>query len=610
MAYRIEGKDIVIAGFEDGVSDSPYSGAPDMRNVELLTVPGEASVQLALAAATKPAVFNAVAYTAQNTGDTITVASTTGLYVGTAIVLAANTATGLSNGIVYYVFNIVGNTFQVRLAPASGSAVAVTGDGSGTLTTYQYGNQRGTLAQAPVSYWVDRTGAFSGANGVLLMDGSNYLWLIQTTATSLPADTLIFLGNIGGLGASSLIQSGVAIFNGYIILLGETTVGEDYARVSTLLSSGPAIAWHYAWKNMGTNAVNARVGVIISKEDGNMYWTSADGVGSLIEQPNETFDPTDSTTYSITDAAIPLPETDESTCLAELGTNLLIGGRNSFVYIWDKISLGFTGLLNIPDVFITFIVAASQNAYVFAGNRGRIYITNGSGIDLYKKVPDYLTGAISPYITWQDANFSRNQLLFGFTATSNAAATLTTTSGAWAIDLDNDTLRMINKTSNSGYAGTSRMVIERPTGNSSSPTLGLVGTALSIGWFSSGTYNVDIPSTTPYTNYESYIDTEMVPVGTYLDPFTPSQIEWKTSAPIVSGEGVAIYYRTNISDAFVAIGESTTAGALSDVYQTNFQKAQWVQFRLYVKSTASSPSYTRLTEMRIRDWPSGKDAQK
>lgn len=606
MAYRIEGKDIVISGFEQGIADTPYSGIADMRNMEIISVPGEASVQFAQTAVSAPPVRNAVAFTAQNAGDTITVADISGFYKGVAIVLNTNTAGGLSTGIVYYVHNIVGSTFQLTLAPASSSAVVVSSDGSGTFTTYQYGNQRGLLAQAPVSYWVDRTGELNGTNAVWLTDGSNYVWTYMPAAQgSVPAYSLIFMGNIGGVGADNNPITGIVVWRGYAILFGLVTAGIDVADINVLWNTSPATAWDYGWETgISTQSTDNRIYIVVSQEDGSIYFTSGDGLGSIIETPGENFDPTDSNTYTISDETLLIPDSDEATCIAELGSNLIIGGRNQFVYVWNKIDPGFSGMLNFPDFFTSRIVAASQNAYIFAGNRGRIYITNGSGINLYRKVPDYVTGNARPYIKFWDANFTRNQLIFSFTVTTNAGVTLDVDAGVWAIDLETDAMRMLVKTTNSTYAGTVPMVAEMPPSSRSTPGNSVAGVSVTAGWFSGTTYTVDRGTTSPYTNYESYLQTDMIPVGTFLNVFTPSQIEWKTSAPLVSGEGIRISQRSNISDSFTLIGESTTAGAISDYYQSNFEKIQWVQFLIETKSTASSPSFTRLTEMRIRDWPS------
>lgn len=607
MSYIIEGKDIVISGLDEGIADTPYEGIADMRNMEIISVPGEGFVEFSQTPVTQPPTWNAIAFTAQSSGDTITVSSTTGLYIGCALKLITNSATGLSTGIVYYVFGITATTFQVRLAPAAGSAVNITVDGSGTLTTYQYGNQRGTGAKAPVSYHVDRTGKLGGSNAVFVVDGSNYLWFyFNSSVDPLSGNTLYFLGNIGGVGASSTIESGVVVWKDYLILFGGPVVGADILDLDSFWSTGPVAGWTYAWQGVvSTRNVNGRIGVLVSQEDGNVYWTSLAGLGSLIEEPGETFDPSDTATYSFTTSALLVPDTDESTCLDELGGLLLIGGRCNLVYVWDKISPGFNSLLNIPDEFTTTIVAASQNAYIFSGNRGRIYVTNGSGIELYKKVPDYVTGVITPTVVWSDANFIRNQLIFSFTASTNAGVAQNTVVGVWAIDLKTNALRLLNKVTGSGYTGTAPMVIEIPPASSGLVT-GVVGTGITVGWYTGSTYVIDVPASTPYTSYESYFHSDIIPVGTYLEPFTPSQVEWKTSVPLVSGEGVRISCRPYLSGSFTQLGESTTAGAISDLYKANFQKYQWLQFLVEIKSTASTPSYARITEIRIRDWPSSK----
>lgn len=618
MAYRVEGKDIVIDGFNQGIADTPYDGIGDMRNVEIISYPKEASVPFSMSSVTLPPIITGVAYTAQNTGDTITVASTSalGLVPGTAIFFVSTSATGISINKVYYVGNITATTFQLWLMPSMNStAVAITGDGSGTFTSYQYGNQRGLsgTAYAPVSYFrknIFQETSDAMSNGTLVTDFSNYLWFLplsanSTAAGTVPANTPVFLGNIGGIGADSNAVTGVVTWQGYIILIGNGNI--DVAPITTLyFTSGPAAAWSYGWKTsvgFGNSNVNGRGPILVSQEDDNVYWGTNIGLYSLIETPGATFDPTSSITYTLNAPAIPIPQTERITALCELGANLLIGTTGQFLYSWDKLSLGFNQLLNMPDPYVSLLVATSTNAYAFSGNRGRIYITNGYSMDLYKKIPDSITGLFTPYFRWRSGYASKNQLHFSFTASTNSLVASDTVAGTWAIDLKTDALRMVNKLTNSGYAGTTAMISAIPSGTQISQPL---GNGLLVGWTSSGVYGIDIPSGDPYTNYETYIETDIIPIGTYLKPFTPSQFEWKTSAPLVSGEGVKISYRPNLTASYVSIGETTTVGAISTMYQANFEKVQWAQFKIETKSTVTTSSYTRLTEMRLRDFPSTK----
>lgn len=607
MAYRIEGKDIVINGFEQGIAETPYQGIADMRNIDTVSIPGEAMVNFSETPIAAPPVYNAVAFTAQNTGDTITVATTAGLYTGCAIVLNTNSAGGITTGVVYYVGNITATTFQIWLMPSQlGAAIAVTSDGSGTLTTYQYGRQRAVGSDAPKAYFVSQD---TNPIGIFLLDASNYAWAILPEAFgSASANSLIFLGNIGGVGATSA-GAGIVVWNGYLILLDVQNQTTDIGEVNDLFTVGPAGEWDYAWESVSV-ANNPKT--LVGQEDGNMYFTSTLGVGSLIEEPGAVFDPTDTTTYVITSEAVLVPSNDKSVCIAELGTNMYIGGTSAFVYVWDKLSLGFNQILSIPENFTSQLVATSQNVFIFAGNRGRIYITNGAAAEVWKKIPDYITGQISPFIRWRAATYSRGQIVFSFTATKNDGTEITTVNGAWAIDINTKALRLLNKITNSGYSGITHMIAEMPRTNQTSQTPP-AGTGLVLGWrISTTTYGIDRAQSTPYSAAESYIETDMIPVGTYLNPLTPTQIEWKTSVPIGTNgsETISVYYRLNMQDSFTLLGTSTsTSGtingvtAISDLYKANFQKAQWVQFKIEMSANATTPTYCRLTELRLRDYP-------
>ncbi len=549
------------------------------------------------------------------TGGTITTSGGNTIHTFTTSGNFVVSNSGLTAGIVYYVRNIVGTTFQVSLAPR-GSIVDLTDDSSGTFTTYQYGDQRGIAGStdvAPVAYVVDRNATNGDMNGIYLTDNSNYIWGIfpaELSTVQLPANSLIFLGNIDGVASDSLSISGLAIWKDYIFILGLTGGGIDVAELSDLFTSGPAAEWDYDWitnSEAGSNS-NNKISTLVGQDD-ILYYTSIDGVGSIIENAGETFDPADSGTYTQNDVALAIPSFDRSTCLAELGVNLLVGGKNSFVYPWDRVSTSFTYPIVVPENYIANIVGTNQNAYVFAGNRGRIFITNGSAIDEFKKVPDYTTGVMNPYYRWRDASFSRNQLYFSFNATTNADVALTSVNAAWAVDLGKSALYVVNKTTQSGYSGSSSMVVEMPPRNvADQPS----GSSLVIGWRNSNTYGVDVGSTAPYDALESFIEFDMVPVGTFLNPFSPSQIEWKTAAPL-GGNGTAetirVLYRKNITDSFTQVGSTTIATAptedaqnVSDMYQVNFQKAQWVQLRVEMSSNATTPTFNRLMEVRIREW--------
>ena len=140
------------------------------------------------------------------------------------------------------------------------------------------------------------------------------------------------------------------------------------------------------------------------------------------------------------------------------------------------------------------------------------------------------------------------------------------------------------------------------------------GTGLFLGWSQTGSPLAGIDTTTsaPYaggtTVANGIINSDLIPIGTFLKPTTNGRVEFKLSVPIVNGESIQLLYRQKFSDSFTAItngtfnyaGVGTLWTGYSGVVQSvNFEQSQWIQLQAILTSTASSPSYTRLTELRL-----------
>lgn len=806
--FRFEDNSIVFSGWQKGIADAPYEGLADMRNVDITSGIGEAAVAFANASVTLPPVFNAVAYTAQNTGDTITLASVTGLYEGCAVVLASNTATGLSDGVVYYVRNIVGLTFQVSLYPES-AIIAVTADGTGTLTTYQYGNQRGlTNNGCPVSYF-----EAPEIGGVILCDLSNYIWLWQQGSDGAsPKNSLLFLGNIGGIGAATGNQTGVAYWKGYIVVIQQPTVvnilnwetfssdeGSEWlydsievyltiqvsvtqptaaviqlspirfesdditaspdiisydtlfeAASSASITSGTIvladgdllIAWtgtfnnenvtavsfdgnaltlvntvdstglrHKIWSYVATGAETSTISVTygsavtnrfvfyivvrgadtttitsfpsgatsdtsltepilirqssemivvagiggdtdalvtfgsplttlenplgnsagsyglayytgqsgtetlkknvpIAVGDNNiLYWGSGEQyIGSL--QANFNFSPTQEVlvtnqvataglTYNLNAQALDLPENERVESLLMASGKLFIGATSNKLYPWDTISPSFNEPIELPEYGLSTLIPANNTFYVLGGNLGRVYATNGASVSIYKEVPNEVTGTERPYFFFWDGNVGNGELYFAFEAYPNGSTTpVDTVGGVWAINANTGALRLVQKPVE-GYDVLTRMVC--PVGHGRSQAfLRPDGQGLLLGYTDGTSHFVEFSTALPYTDYSAYIETDVVAVGTYFAQQTFEHIEYKLATPMVSGEGIRVSQRSNLTSAYTVIAEFTTAGLISDQASINWENVQWVQFKIELKSTVTNPSFTRLRELRLR----------
>lgn len=576
MAYRREGNDIIWDGWELGIGAAPYSGLQTLgattsslgmiANANIISVPKEASVGFATSSQTLASITGSVV-SADATGDTITYSGTQPTNQQAVVFTGASLPAGITAATTYWVINAGATTFQISAAPGSATPVNITGTGTGTYATTDMGR--------PLHWTVDKNSRY------YIMDANGRVWYGTGTIWVFTGNTTLTNANGNGLGYYQASDG-----TGYIFAFRNNKI--DYMPIASLGS------WTYAWQTLTkTTSGQANSHYNLVGQDNVLYFANTAFVGSFFEKSGSTFDPSSSGTYTYTETALALPTQETSTWLAELGQNLMVGGTRNLIYPWDRISTSYTFPLFLPEYNVARLITVNTTMYIFMGTRGRIYRTNGSQVVLYIKVPDFISGTIDPYFAWGAVGTNKNQIYFGVSVTTNGAVAVSGYGGLWAIDTDSDALRLVNKLSYGTYLGYATVYLPNPTN-------GAAGSGFYVGWDSGATtYGVDVSSSTPYTNYETTIDTDMTPVGTLLKPYTGSQFEFKLTKPLVSGEGVKILYRTDLSQSFTLIGETTTVGAISDNFPNTFQNAQWIQLQIALKSTGSTPSYVRLKEVRM-----------
>lgn len=593
MAFRFDSYDssLVIDGWEKGISESPYGGISDMRNVNITSIPGEASVNFATSSVTLTGGSGNV--TSTNAGaDTITVTANFTPSNGMAITFAGLDGVGLATGTVYWIKSISSLTFQVANNPFLSSNIDISGTGSGTYSVVTMDKPVARATNYGVQqfkYFVlDKSGRVWGYDSA---NASAFIWLGNTTLTN---------GNGNGL----------VVYNNYLFVFRNNKI--DYTIIGTITNS----TWNYGWQTLVTSSsINNSHDALQSYNDSKIYFCDANHVSTFYQnQAAATFDPSDATSYTFTQSILDLPTNDIAQCLAELGPNLLVGGQLNAIYPWDRIvrTAGSAGNLSVlsffstpillAENFVSKMVTVNTNTYILAGVRGRIYVTNGSQASFFKKMPDHISGTVEPYFQWGDANAVKNQLFFGVSCTTNAAGANSQYGGLWGIDLDSTALRLAQKLSYNTYAGIASVVLPIIL---SSPSSTPPGTGLYIGWDSGlSTYGMDITTTAPYTTSVSTIDSDLIPIGTFNKPRDLTQVEFRLSRPMVSGESILIKTRLIFNTSDTGYTTTLTAsysspGQWSGTSNINFKKAQWCQFQIVLNSTASSPSYVRLREIRI-----------
>ncbi len=345
---------------------------------------------------------------------------------------------------------------------------------------------------------------------------------------------------------------------------------------------------------------------IAAGEVGTQYFTTFFPYGSV---GNGSSTPT----VQISTQRVNMPANEVVQSLVEVGNTIIIGGKSSILYPWNQIDATPSDFIALPEADVKTMVNVNNMAYVFAGNKGNIYVTNGSVASLALKVPDYCAGVpgtpltyIEPVFTWGDADYLRGRVYFSIL--DQTATKAGNCGGIWSfipsqnVDPSQEVgmaLRLENQQSYGDYDGYATIILPNQVQTVTSPQYWAA-------WqdsYSTGTsaFGIDYTGTVPVTTY--VVETDLIPTGTLLAKNTFTQLEYKLSTPLASGDSVQLFWRINATDAWTSAGttETETANPISGYYSMAFQKTQWVQFRaVSTTSGTTASSFVRLSQIRLR----------
>lgn len=309
-----------------------------------------------------------------------------------------------------------------------------------------------------------------------------------------------------------------------------------------------------------------------------------------------------------------LPEFEITQCMVELGNIILIGGVTNTLYPWNQIDATPSDIISLPESNVKAMVNANNMGYVFAGNKGNIYITNNSTAALAYKVPDYCAGVpgtpfsyIEPYFTWGDAAYIRGRIYFSIL--DQTATKAGNCGGIWSFyptenfSYGQETglaLRLENQNSYGNYSGMATLILPDEEQNAIAPQYWSTWQN-SYTVAASTTFGIDGTSSNPVTT--AVIETDRIPTGTLLNKRTFQQVEYKVGTPLQSGDGVQLYYRLNATDSWTSLGtvQEESSNRLSGYWAVNFEKTQWVQLRAVLSTGGTTASsFIRLNELRLR----------
>lgn len=606
MAYRYEKnqngeEDLVIDGFEKGIADSPYLGIANIRNLNIKYYPGVAYANYKR----KPATISG------------------GTFAQPQFSCVGNTG-------IKYVIDGLGQIWKQASLNSStfnllGSSPTTGASGQGIAFWQNY------LVVFRQNF-IDFCGDGSGDGGVT---SSNW----NTSTTNTP------MGNINNL----VFSAGVSVGATSATIATYTDAGGN-SRSTTwfgfngtyqlVLSTGEKINARFV-NNSGTvtfstpaqiggtasgNSIKVLTGVkhmsLTSRNDGYLYFCNGSMVSALQvpiawAQTGGQFNPGTIPSFNFLYDALAFPATETANWLEELSNNLVIAG-NFDLYQWDRLSTSYETPVPIPEQMFV-IINILNNIYIFAGYKGNIYLSNGYSVSPFKKMPDYIANnsavsvndkyaPIDPQWQWGGVMSHRLRLYFQALAIDSATGNQLL-SGIFSIGLvggngvtqevpgslvmeNQNSFGLVQSTTSSGGVLMDNSILASQYDSYYSAWSSGIG----------NTGGIDFNDTTLYSSNEMVIETDIIPIGTFLQTATFGSAEFKMDQEMKSGDSITLYARGSLSEPYTLIGTTTTT-QLSDIYTPlAIQEGQWLQFMITMScnSSATSSSFNRLREIRIR----------
>lgn len=514
---------LIINNFDQAIAESPHKGFSYMSRVDIESFPGALKVGRQLASlfhASYTSTFTAVAATDLCTSD-VTVPNT-----GTAVVLTTTTTlpAGLSLATNYFVIKVSSTTFKLATNitnAEAGTPIDITDTGTGTHTIT-------TVQPATIKHIVKdpRTGdkfAIDTSGQVWYTDGSVYRLLNGNTLTNAEGNGLAILWT------SNDSAMWLFVFRNAVI-----DVIDVYGTADRR-----SPAWsNNAWQSMNSGAGAGERHHAITAQDGIIYFTDDRYIGSILEKAGQVFAPGTSSTYTYNNQALDTPMDETLVHLEELGVNLLAAGSaKNKIYPWDRVSDSFNLPLDVPENNVQRLKNIGGIVYILAGTWGNIYVTQGTYVDHFKKVPQQIMNNVdtqqSNPITWGGIDSINGKLLFGMTGLTAGS------SGSYLLWPDG------------------RLVMDQI------PTAGALRAEAfetTTNFYQMG-YNggIDGHAAYRYSSFEGVVHSGFYRVATKIGKAQYSSLEVVMAKPSSAG-GCRIGYRTDTTSSFTTLDTFTADG--------------------------------------------------
>lgn len=380
----------------------------------------------------------------------------------------------------------------------------------------------------------------------------------------------------------------LCLYNDYLIVSTYTGV-EGRLHAYGPLNNAPQ--WFTSWKT-GFNTGKNYYMKLIPAKDGNLYITSGDSMGKISGFSGGT--PAVAPTATSNTSAMLLPANNAAVTAVEIGAYMLIGtqgltgswsSRNNSnianLYLWDKSDTkptSLTGSLN--ETSIQSIISYGNRAYIMAGNKGNLYLTDTTSFQKIKRIPwKQNSRGDSLMMSYPNAicfNSLGNLLVGTSTQTFGSDAQ----HGVWEVSLSGNYPIVFKHKVSSGDIGVSTPLY-----------IGFIAQALEstfIGWDNGTTYAVDYVYPNSFGSSVATIESQLFQIAPRVNRKTFKNLEFALGKPLITGQEITLSYRKNLTENYTPWKSYTFASLGSVISQTEGATLQDVEL-LQVKIELSQP---------------------
>jgi hypothetical protein len=583
-------KDIVKAGIMSG-------GIKFAKNLDIFNFDGVAKANLGMYNTLPEQVVTT--FTANTSTDLITVANTLKNFTfagrinpnttGRAVTL---TTTGtlpapLTPGTVYFVSDNGNSQTTLYLSTTllnaiNGVTIDITTTGTGTHT----------MTTVPHS-WFTHYAENPITGEIYAQDHNNRVWIYLDATYSwglIPGNTLT-----NGTG------NGLVVWKNYLIAFRNTQ-----ADVYGPLNGTPS--WTNSWS--GASGLVGGSHTCFKSQNDRVYIINNDNLNNVpyiasLRENTPPFNPSVANSYVWNAQALDLPQYETITCINEHNDLLMIGSASGKIYPWDKISDSFRTPIPGIDNYVYSMININNYLYFGAGNKGNIYRTLGTTVDIVVDFSDDLSNYPENTASCIDLAQYPGGMLALLRQSGNQTDVV---QGVYFIDINNGNRYSLFNTVSNDYGNFFQIPVKMFSKGTNYQYF--------VSWAGIGLYGgCDTQKSFGFGPYRQTGDiaqyiTELFRVSDDSNnPRTFETVEIFLKKKIVSGQSVKVAFRTNETDAFsqdiefnfsnMAQGNHITGWA-----KINIHKAHFLQIRVTISipthpSSSFSYSTPEIEEIRV-----------